>query len=799
MDRVLREQDIAKVDALTRQAFDLSGQSAVAYFPVRHHSPACAYHLKETIRLFAPDIILIEGPSDAQHLIKPIASELSQPPLCIYYSFDSKTGQDGEQEGKYRAYYPFLSYSPEYVAILEAQRLGIQARFIDLPYAAGIVNQPKQTPLQFRFGEETEYEVNQYTAALASRHGCRSFSEYWESRFELTAQQESTQDFARKLLALAYFMRAATPDSAEEQERNLQRERFMAAQIAQAAKEGGKILVVTGAFHIPGLLYPRADLTEFKPHDTDAVKAYLMPYTFQATDSRSGYAAGIPYPAYYQSVWEKICKQEPDAWGKTALSFIVKTARYARKTQVVSLPDEVNALTMAQSLAVLRGKPCPGAYELVDGVRSAFVKGDINMVATAELDFLMQMLTGLGAGKVADYGCVPPVVTQFRALCAQFRISTGTVQRQDITLDILKNPSHAKKSRFLHQMAYLSSGFCKMVSGPDYVNGQDKNLAREIWQCRYSAEVETRLTDLSVFGSTIAQICASLLSQEFALPGLTASALGKLLLSIEVMGLTDFWESYEDRIYYVLNQEQNFTSLCGLIGSLRYLAGMQKMIHGKVYFAVPILIKRAFYQAVCLLSDEKTVGEDKEEASVRSFMELYSLSLEHPDWCDMELFLDKMEDILSDGFANSRLYGACLAVRCKQGAFSMDEFCTRISAYLSGAIGQPQQAASFVCGIFLAGRDALFAGGEVLAQIDAVVAAMDAETFLTVLPNLRLAFTSFLPAELDRIGDMAAQLHGGASGGLRGLVPITQAELSLGMAVDDFAAKELGKWGICNG
>ena len=40
------------------KSFDFS--SGIIYFPVRHHSPACSFHLKKIIDEYSPDCVLIE-------------------------------------------------------------------------------------------------------------------------------------------------------------------------------------------------------------------------------------------------------------------------------------------------------------------------------------------------------------------------------------------------------------------------------------------------------------------------------------------------------------------------------------------------------------------------------------------------------------------------------------------------------------------------------------------------------------------------------------------------------------------
>ena len=63
MEGILRQPDLAEIEHLFATSFNMDGQ--VVYFPVRHHSPACALHLQRTIDSFRPELILIEGPSDS--------------------------------------------------------------------------------------------------------------------------------------------------------------------------------------------------------------------------------------------------------------------------------------------------------------------------------------------------------------------------------------------------------------------------------------------------------------------------------------------------------------------------------------------------------------------------------------------------------------------------------------------------------------------------------------------------------------------------------------------------------------
>lgn len=797
MERILREPKLVEIEQRFARSFD--PHEKVMYYPVRHHSPACALHLQRTIEHYLPDLILIEGPADSMQLLPYIADPASEPPFCIYYSYDDKEGKVSEEKEKYRAYYPFLSYSPELVAIREADKRQIPIRFIDLPYALRLINQVENEPTEFQFfyNEDTEYEVNSYTAMLAQRSGCRSFSEFWESHFEQGAMEMDTPSFVRNVFHLGYFMRLATPDTDASLKEDRQREVYMAAEIRKHLSDYQRILVVTGAFHVSGLM--DALLSEEKQSLTtyakDSVASYLMPYTFKEADSKSGYAAGMPFPAFYQAVWEKMQKNSSDVFGSTILEYIIKTAHFARKTQAISLPDEMNALNMARSLAALRGKKTAGVYELLDGVKSSFIKGDIHATSTFEIDFLLRLLSGMGAGKIVANDCIPLVVKEFRALCSQYRIKTTTVERQEVTLDIIKNPAHYKKSRFLHQLLFLETGFSTLQSGPDYVNQRNRNLVRETWICRYGTRVETRLIDLSVYGSTLSQVCASLIEKNFK-DSMTAEELGKLLLSVQVMGVEGFYQQYEESIREVVQHEKNFVNLCKLLGSLRYLAHMQGLMDGEVNPIISDLGKKVFNEAVYLIPLVKQANQDEEQNVCEQMRNLYNFSLEEESWSDREILTMAVGDVLKDTFCNSRFYGLCLAVYYKEGRIEQQSFCDQIAAYLESSIAQPEQAASFVCGLFLVARDVLFMDSRILESMDRVIGNADNETFLMILPNLRYAFTCFLPMELNRLGRIVAETHQVSASRLSGSINVSQDEVAEAMRLDTWAAEALKIWRI---
>ena len=62
MEAVLRGEKPSEVIP-----FDLG--TPILYYPIRHHSPICAWHLEGIIERYCPDCIRVEGPENANDLV----------------------------------------------------------------------------------------------------------------------------------------------------------------------------------------------------------------------------------------------------------------------------------------------------------------------------------------------------------------------------------------------------------------------------------------------------------------------------------------------------------------------------------------------------------------------------------------------------------------------------------------------------------------------------------------------------------------------------------------------------------
>ncbi len=790
------------------ECFKDSIKDNIIFFPIRHHSPACSYHLKKIFESFKPDAVLIEGPSDCNDLMKYMIEEDTKAPFCIYSSY-----VDGNNE-KYRCYYPFLNYSPEFTAIKEALKNNIHCRFIDMPYASMIENYniensdtekennnveedleteeinkendadtKKRKLISIYDNDDNKFNVNAYTVELTKKAGLRTFAELWERDFEINGIVKESRDFIRSVYALGYYMRLIEDEDFETRNR----EYVMALNVKDALEKYNRVLVITGSFHTKGIIDKlkedekdnkklNKEYKSLKKYIISNAASYLIPYSFEEADARKGYRAGIEFPAFYNLVYKElenyIDNKKSDiknTFLNVVMSFIIKASNIDRHNHNVSIPDCINAYYMAVNLAKLRGKHSAGVYELIDAAKSAFVKGDISLENTSNLDLMLKLLSGIANGQVSSKSIVPPVVIDFRNKCKEYRIKIDKTEEIESTLDIVKDKSHFEKSKFFHKMQFLEVGFCKLERGPDYVNKINKNLAREVWKYEYKTIVEASLIDKSVYGVTIEELASNIISERLD-GNIDSNEVSKLMIKANVMGIYSFFTNNYNRIESLILNDNNFISLCSCLNNLSYLANMEAINDNlskdreslfdnyDIVSIIESLAKDVFVLAVVNMDFMKNLKEEEALKNSYYMKNLYSFILENPNWCDIDLFNDKIDSMLDNTFGSSHIYAVCLSLKYKSGRFTADEFSSIVSNFLESS--DSEASSYFLNGILLAARDILFINDSIINSIDNIIKNLDEDKFIEILPNFRYAFTNLSPVEIEHLSKTIAYMYG---------------------------------------
>ncbi|MDE6776277.1 MAG: hypothetical protein K2J37_08330, partial [Ruminococcus sp.] len=512
MEKVHRNSEIAEMIP-----FDL--KSPLVLYPIRHHSPVCSYHLIKTIEEYKPDIILIEGPENANHLIPSLIHEETRLPAAIYYYYKDKKKLVSDDAGDYKCYYPFQYSSPEYNALIQAQKLGIEACFIDLPYCEILIHTAdgagmRKSADKHSYTDDSILVQSRFYEKLCEKSEVRNFEEFWEKYFETGGLYISTSEFVNLMNTYCLLVRHNTSEEVLEADGTISRENHMAYNILNAMKSHSKVLAVTGGFHTSGLyrLIQSGNIKPAKIHKiaNDNNGCYPMAYSYRAADSLHGYSSGMMYPGFYDNAMKSMLAAETPAgvYDSGTLNLLTETAKKsARKDIPVSIADMTAAYSMMHGLAALRGTKECGMSELIDAVTACFIKGEKTISSSLPVDILKQLATGNSVGKIGDKQYIPPLITDFEKQCAKLKIKYTSSAPETIEAALFTSSRGREISKFLHRMKFLRTGFSKLVKGPDIHKNQDMSRVREEWKYQRNPEVDSSLIDHTTDGFTIEEAC----------------------------------------------------------------------------------------------------------------------------------------------------------------------------------------------------------------------------------------------------------------------------------------------------
>lgn len=787
---------MAEIEALWRRAFDLA--APLLFFPIRHHSPACAYHLRQTIAAYQPETILIEGPDDSNRLIEFLVHADSKPPVAMYYSYADHQGALGDADAKYACYYPFLAYSPEYVALQEAAARGIPAAFIDLPYPHILAASQQGKGLRGEEGKSYHDDYlltrSRYMQELCRKEGARDAHELWEKLYELDGLRQPADLFVKNLLAYCYFARRDYTPEMLAAEGCAARERYMAQHIRQATRQAARVLVVTGGFHTQGLLecleQPQpAELPSIAPENSGV---YPLAYTYAESDQLSGYASGMPHPAFYQAVFERICDNHPTPYHDAILAFIVATVNQVRKRDGgLSTADEIEAYNMAKGLSALRGKHEVGVYELCDAIQAACVKGELSVSTLAPLEALRDLLRGDAVGAMCGHADIPPIVKDFRANAAAFDCPLTTTAEQEAVLNIYKSPAHREKSKFFHVMRFLDTNYCKLLKGPDYRQRKQINLIRETWSYRFQPDVEGRLIRWSAYGGTLADAAREVLKRNFREPAINSGEAALLLIDCFQMGLDDSFSELLAATQAVFARDSSFYALADGVHHLSYLFHLADLLGSQAQRDVTALIRLAWQKAVFLINGCANVPESEEDQVIAALTNLYRVMMDEAGFVDDSLLSDALSGLIANVAVNSAVEGAACGLLYGMNQLESDAVIRKAEGYFYGTGQELFKTSAFLKGLFATGRDLLLCRQELLDGLDHLMSRIEEEPFLTLLPNLRMAFSFFRPNEIQEIGRKVALRYHLTPNALFARAAADPETVRLGAMIDAHVRKQL--------
>ena len=735
-------------------------------FPVRHHSPACSYHLLRAIELYSPDTVLIEGPENANELIPVLNDERTVLPAAFYYYYKDKKKYITDDAEDYKCYYPFLYSSPEYNALKAAAARGIPARFIDLPYSEILINTTKSKGLlkndKQSYADDSRLVRGQFYKRLCEKTGIRSFEEFWEKYFEIEGLYKPTEEFVRAMHTYCALTRSGTKREELAADATLIREQHMAYNITEAMKTYKKTLIVTGGFHSLGLyeLLQRGNVKPVKLHSVPAGCTGCFPaaYSYEAADALHGYASGMSFPFFYDSIFKLLCEQQaPEgAYNSVTLDMLSRCAKECKSKELpVAISDVTAALSLMQGLAPMRNVHECGFYELYDGVTSCFIKGERSVSNSIPLDILKRIATGDGVGHIGDTAHTPPLIADFEEKCEAFKLKYHSAVPQEKDIARFKSPRELEISRFLHRMDYLDTGFAQRLKGADLHSGRDKSRVHELWSYRRSPQVDSSLIDHTADGFTIEEACANIaagrLRAERRCEGAAKTAVDCFLCGIELPEVSS-------SINRVLSGDGDLLSIGKGLYYFDMLYNLSRL-YGYDSSASFSYLESCFDRLSDSLTELINVPDEQAGECIDILKRLYGLcdtlfsdrrDTLYAALCEMSQARDKNPAVLG------AVMGLMYAFESKNQYIAEDA----MRGYLGGSVEVKKQGAKYLRGLFSTARDIVFADNDFLRMTDKLIVSMGHEDFMEILPSMRLAFSGFTPQEIHRAAGAVASMYG---------------------------------------
>ncbi|MCC5850001.1 MAG: hypothetical protein JJU29_18090 [Verrucomicrobia bacterium] len=733
----------------------LAGPDLV-FAPIRHHSPACAWHLARLIRDLRPSSVLIEGPQSMDALIPFLVDPALVPPVAVYLGGTPTTGEG--------SYFPLCAYSPEFVALREGHALGARLRFIDLEPGPAMPH---------RLCDDHHFLHSQYLRALAKREGCRDSHEFWDRHFESAFRQEDSPAFWRRIAAYCFLARLTTSAESLTSDGTLAREARMLELLRAERKrktrrkETGPILVVTGGFHTPALAGNRMPRVESPPTSAEAERLLaLIPYSFRELDTLNGYAAGMPQPGYYQRLWDHPGGSPEGILQDVAMEVLTDLARSSREAafpQPLSTADLAAAHQQACLLARFRGNPGPLREDLLDGVRSSFVKGSLDADGNRILALAWEMLCGEQLGQVPAGVPLHPLVAEFRARCQTLGLRIDSATRRKLDLDIHRNARHREISRFLRLLDMLDVSFARFCGGPDFVRGTGLDLLIEHWEYAWSPQLESRFLHLGTAGATFEEVLTHRLNTRAA--ELQSHASGgcveavALLLVCARLGFPERAAGFVPLVETILRREDDFSETADALRHLDLLLNVPSPLETGKLEGLHSLLQSAYLRACLLIGDFPNLSPERAEAALKQMHLLLSALASDSEGTLLEprLFWEACENVVrnpSHGL-DPLLWGGLLGLLWRQDARVGEDVMQLLR------VQDPGRGAftRFLRGLLHTRRELAWLDEPLMCALIDIIQDWDAATFARSLPELRLAFSDLTPSETDRAARLLARLH----------------------------------------
>ena len=695
-------------------------------FGIRHHGPGSARSLKLALAKLQPDIVLVEGPPDANDILHLAFLEEMKPPVALLAYRPEKPEE--------AVFYPFASFSPEWQAIKYAQENQVPVHFMDLPLAHKLaLDEIKPDHDTISTKNQADEPGNYPLDYLGQAAGFEDGESWWEHMFE--QRRDSEKAFEAVLEAMQHLRQDLNrPESYE----TLIREAYMRKIIRQAETDGfRKIAVVCGAWHAPALVQmppKKQDNELLKGLPKVKVAATWIPWTFNRLTFYSGYGAGVTSPGWYQHLWNY--PQD------TGITWMTKVARVFRKKNMdTSVAHVIDAFRLAETLAGLRQLSRPGLTELNQATESVICFGDAWML---QLIF-QELIVGKKMGRVPQESPQVPLQKDLEQLQKKLRLAPKAFE-QSLTLD-LRQPTDLERSKLLHRLSILGIHWGQ----PQRTSG--KGTFKEQWSLNWEPELLIKVIEMGVWGNTLESTATNFILQN-ARESTNISEVAGLLENAIPADLEEAVAKLMQRIEALASVSGDITQLMQALVPLAYVSRYGNVRQTDLNLLTTLVKGLTIRISIglpnaCYGLDEEASGNMFEKISeVQSALSLFQ---------DPEItrpWRQALQALLNSQNIHGLIVGRACRLLADANEIKEEDLAVKFSLALSSA-QEPAYSAAWLEG-FLKGSGMILLLDEVLWNIlNNWVSTLDEETFVPLLPLLRRNFSSFTPAERRKIGEKA--------------------------------------------
>lgn len=749
--------------------------SEIKYIPIRHHSPGSTILVKKWIKNHRPKLVLIEGPSLADNLIKYIVEKDTHPPIAILSIFsdvNNKFGLNGilspdiSVPARFEIFYPFVSYSPELVALAECVNNKIPIHFIDLPLTGllSFYNQShKSSNLNdFVVQEELMYKYSKFYQKFAQIFDFDDFNETWETLFEVDALRSNVDQLRESILLFCSCIRQTLDRNLLIADGTIAREAYMKYQIENYIKKykvkRRDVAVITGGIH--SIEFPDTLPKVFKFPIKGQIHS-LIPFSYYRISEKSGYSSGNQAPQFYDNIWEKINAQISHPYEQAALEIITDIFRNARSEgNLASISDSINAFEGAKMLAMLRCRSEPILKDTIDAIYMSLIKGNPEVDGKYLEDYIYSKTIGYKVGKVTKKIGKLPLQQDFYLQLESVGIDLEEEKSKEVSLN-LREEKDINTSQLFWRIKFLNMNFLERVYGPDLLGGVT-GVFTEVWTYHWTPKIDVKLVELSSYGATIEEASKNSLLEEVKKNLKNFEKVTNLLFHSILMGFSDQFKKLHTECLNSINKDNQFLSLSGGFLNLMMIYQYLSMVSAQQgdISLITNLIQRCYYTCCYTIPNFANPPQQDEENIITTIKKLANTLNSNIKFdLDLEVFVESVKTSI-ETTRNEFIKGGNLGILYLLNKLDIEEIKASVLDYVNSVESIKVKVGDLIRGIIYVCQAKILFHKDVVSLLSEVVESIEWDMFKAILPAMRKTFSELEPREYEIFVEKLSEFYG---------------------------------------